>query len=252
MKVIFKNTSLVFQKMQELYCGIFTPSSTHVNTIFKDGCGGNNPFLEGVSGDSNICKSYTAQMVNATKLTYADVFEIPDIEKSGGGYYSEPFLVAYDLGTSAHQTIGYWIKKENLSSSGCWFWLGTGVKSPTGFTPSGSELRIIPSNNWNGSGESTATGGTWNGATTAFKVKLTQQTINSESWVFVEIHIDGDQNFSNSISLLIGKAEGGSAENVGHKIITANWTHINDNVSLDAMTYYPAVGHNPEKDPTAS
>lgn len=250
MKVIFKNSDLVFQQQQQLYCGIFTPSNTRVNTILKDGCGGENPLIEGNNGAFNICKSYTAQMVNATKLTYADVFEIPDIEQSGGGYYTQPFMVAYDLGTSAHQTIGFWIKKENLDNL-CYIWLGSGSKSTPTFNPASENLRIRPTGDWNSTVETAAVGDTFKGAVTAFKVKFTQQTINSESWAFVEVHIDADQDFSTSLALMIGKAVGGSG-NIGHKIITANWTHINDNVSLDAMTYYPAVGHNPQKDPTAS
>lgn len=48
---------------------------------------------------------------------------------------------------------------------------------------------------------------------------------------------------------MVAKADGGSGK-VGNKIITANWTHVNSNVQLNSMTYYPAQGHNPKKDPS--
>lgn len=250
MKVVFKNTSLVFQKTQEPYCGIFNPSSTHVNTIFKDGCGGENTLIAS-PGTNIMCKGYTRQMVNATKLMYVDVFEIPDIEfpSSGSGdYYSAPFCVVRNLGTAAHQTLGLWMKNEHLAIEHV-VWLGTATAN-NNFVAASTDLKVS-NMNYNTGGTYTATGDTIAGATTALTVKVTPETIDGENWLFFEIHIDADQDFESSLAIMINKADGGSAQNVGNKIITANWTHINDNVALDAMTYYPAVGHNPQKDPTA-
>lgn len=251
MKVILKNTSLVFQRIQEPNCGIFNPSSTHVNTIFKDGCGGDNTLITS-PGDSILCKGYTEQMVNATKLMYVDVFEIIDKEypsSGSGSYYNAPFCIVRNLGTAAHQTIGFWIKNENIADNDRLVWLGT-AQNLTNFTPGPTGLRVA-NLNYNTGGTYTATGDTLAGATTALTVKVTPETIGGENWLFFEIHIDANQDFESSLAMMICKADGGSAEKVGNKIITANWTHINDNITLDAMTYYPAVGHNPHKDPTA-
>lgn len=241
MKLTLKNVDLVMQSKGELYTGIFNVSTLRINNILKDGCGGTNPLISNYNGGSLHCKSYTMEMANATKLNFVDVFEVADALYNGE-YYIAPYCIAWDLGTAQHQTLGFWMKSDHVLS------IST-VRLGYGSAPNFADASNISCNYNLTTAQTLSASGEIAGTTATMIVKITPYTINQESWLFFEIHIDGDQAFNRSLDIMVAKADGGSGK-VGNKIITANWTHVNSNVQLNSMTYYPAQGHNPKKDPS--
>lgn len=239
MKVLFKNSLLAFTKEPTLYTGIFNVSPTRVNQIVRDGCYPTNDFFSDC--DDYVLNVYalnyeTVAQSNGTKLTYVDVFKRTEGKTSVANLYIPKF------GISQHITYGFWLK-----------W-GATTQYAADDPFQNTIWKVVDNSNvevgkttWKLGRTDTVTG-TLADAQVTVTFKPTKYTLSDGTWIFFELHIDFESTPSGGVQFRFSAFKQTYAD-VG--IVTANHTLIYDNVALDAMTYYPAAGHNPQKDPTA-
>ena len=238
MKIIIKNSSLIFKKARQLYTGIFNVSSTRANTIVRDGFSSTNNFITTYAGNSTIMSRQIEEVYNELGLTYNTVYKRVD-QLYNENYYENPFIVVEKLNISQKLTFGYWIKLENVNNN-----------IPT----------LIPKNNngawiidlsiiFNKETNLVTKNGLINDIHCTITAKMTNMDISGEKWSFVQTQFEFDEVPTKTFDLLISKAKP-ITDNIfaENPVYVANLTLINDIVDLDPMTYYPAPGHNPQKD----
>lgn len=235
MKIIIKNSSLVFKKARQLYTGIFNVASTRVNTIIKDGCAPTNNFTTQLNGDNVNMSRNIEEVHNTLGLTYNTVYRRVD-ELYNGNYYDSPFINSGYLNITQKQTLGYWITQENISS------IEIIPHDMTGWVFDG-DILLIDEN------PITQTG-LINNIQCTVTAKRKNITIGTEKWAFVQVQFLFDEVPTSNFYTLLAKGKNViNNEFAENPVYIANLTLINDIVELDPMTYYPALGHNPQKDP---
>lgn len=227
MKLVLKNSKLVFETYQELYTGIFNVSPTRVNQFFKDCRNDVNNIFPKTAGNNAVPAFDVKKIDNPTKLTYLDVFSIPEIH---GNSYE---LRLFNVNAEQHITIGFWVKNDT----------NTRMNSTALLYVGGTYVALLPVWRIN---QKVSVNGTGSYAGTTFSVEVTKETLGSEEWLFFEVHADFDSTPSDKVSISFYAL----TATAGLETETANWTLIYDNVDLDPMTYYPAEGDNPQKDPS--
>ena len=237
MKIIIKNSSLIFKKARQLYTGIFNVSSTRVNTIVRDGFSLTNNFITTYTGSETEMSRQIEEVENGLGLTYNTVYKRVD-SLYNGKYYENPFIVVEKLNISQKLTLGYWIKSENIFSN-----------KPS-LIPKDSDWVSDLEISFNNETNLVTKNGLINDIQCTITAKRTDMDINGEKWAFVQAQFEFGEVPTKTFDLLISKGKkltnGVFAEN---PVYVANLTLINDIVELDPMTYYPAPGHNPQKDP---
>lgn len=237
MKIIIKNSSLIFKKARQLYTGIFNVSSTRVNTIVKDGFSLTNNFITTYAGSNTEMCRQIEEVDNELGLVYNTVYKRVD-SLYNGKYYETPFIIFNKLNISQKLTLGYWIKLENI------------YNNKPSLIPKDSDWVTDLEIDFNNETNLVTKNGLINNIQCTITAKRTNMDISREKWSFVQAQFEFDEVPTKTFDLLISK--GKSLTNnvfVENPVYVANLTLINDIVELDPMTYYPAPGHNPQKDP---